>query len=57
MSIDQGRYLTREEKAEIEKRKNEIKTQKRNRKASSLDDLKKELGISKKEPKQCLIQS
>ena len=51
MSIDQGRYLTREEKAEIERRKNEIKTQKKNKKALFLDDLKKEFGISKKGPK------
>jgi len=51
MSTDNDRYLTPKEKSEIKMRKVQIEIQKKSKQTSSLDELKKELGIPAKEKK------
>lgn len=47
MSTLNDRDITNDERAEIAKRKLEVKLQKKTKQASSLTDLKKELGLDK----------
>ncbi len=48
MSDFNDRKITLEERAEIAKRKMELQVQKKSKQASSLSELKKELGITNK---------
>ncbi|WP_157604300.1 hypothetical protein [Pseudoalteromonas aliena] len=45
MSLSDDRQLSNEERAELAKRKFEMSSQKKTKQASSLSDLKKELGL------------
>jgi hypothetical protein len=51
MSSQSDRLLSNEERAELEKRKFEMTTQKKSKQACSLSDLKKELGLPVKSEK------